>query len=129
MPIDVVTDNSVIVAENGDCVHGFTVKSAGVAVNITGATFEGAFRWDYDDANAAIELAAGDFDIITAADGTVEFTILAADTTGLTLPTTGLEVISGGGYPIYFDINMTLGGVTSRVLRGVAMFYRSALQA
>lgn len=126
--MDVVTDNSLAIYQGADFVYPFTVLAAGVATNITGATFTAMFRWDYADASPVFDLSSSDIPIVVAADGTAKITIADTVTAAVTVPTGGIQNVIGGGFDLYYDVNMSLGGLQHRVLRGVAKFYQSALQ-
>lgn len=126
--MDVVTDNSLAIYQGADFIYPFVVLNAGVAVDITGATFTGMFRFDYADASPVFDLSSSDITITTAADGEAQIAITDTATAAVTVPTSGIQSIIGGGFDLYYDVNMLLGGLEYRVLRGVAKFYQSALQ-
>lgn len=127
-----VTDNALVIHQKSDFVYLFTVLNGVVPANIIGASFSGMFRWHFTDMSPVFDLGT-EISIVTAASGLVKITIGNAATSAVVVPTTGIQSVMGGGlidggYTLYYDINMSLGGVVSRVLRGRATFYRSALQ-
>ena len=126
--MDVVTDNSLAIYQGADFIYPFTVLAAGEAANITGATFTGMFRWDYADASPVFDLDDSDITLVVAADGTAKIAITDTATAAVTVPTGGIQNVIGGGFDLYYDVNMLLSGLEYRVLRGVAKFYQSALQ-
>lgn len=124
---DTVTDNSLAIHQNSDFTYQFTVLSDAVAADITGATFSGMFRWQFADASPVFSLTT-EISIVDALTGIVQIAISDTDTDAAVVPTTGIQNIIGGGYDLYYDVNMLLSGLQYRVLRGVAKFYQSALQ-
>lgn len=124
---DTVTDNALIIYQNADFLYQFTVLSDAVAADITGATFSGMFRWQFADASPVFSLTT-EISIVDALTGIVQIAISDTDTDAAVVPTTGIQNIIGGGYDLYYDVNMLLSGLQYRVLRGVAKFYQSALQ-
>jgi hypothetical protein len=126
--MDTVTDNSLAIYQGADFVYPFTVRADGVAEDITGATFTAMFRWNYADASPVFDLDSSDITIVVAASGTAKIAITDTATAAVVVPTSGIQNIIGGGFDLYYDVNMLLGGLEYRVLRGVAKFYQSALQ-
>lgn len=124
---DTVTDNALAIHQNSDFTYQFTVLSDAVAADITGAAFTGMFRWQFSDASPVFSLTT-EISVVDATGGIALIQIPYTDTTAVVVPTTGIQNIIGGGYDLYYDINMLLEGRQHRVLRGVAKFYQSALQ-
>lgn len=125
--MDTVTDNALAIHQNSDFLYRFTVLSDDVAADITGATFSGMFRWQFADALPVFSLTT-EISIVNATSGIAQIEIPYTDTAAVVVPTTGIQSLVGGGYDLYYDINMLLDGLQYRVLRGVAKFYQSALQ-
>lgn len=124
---DTVTDNALAIHQNSDFTYQFTVLSDSVAADITGAAFTGMFRWQFSDASPVFSLTT-EISVVDATGGIALIDIPYAETADVVVPTTGIQNIIGGGYDLYYDINMLLEGRQHRVLRGVAKFYQSALQ-
>ncbi len=124
--MDTVVDNSLKIYQGADLVFQFTVLNGGVAANIEGATFEAMFRFDYGDEAPALDLDS-EITIVSAAAGTAKITVDDAVTAAIEPPSGNAAIQPLGAIPIYYDVNMMIGSATSRVLRGVGMFYLSAL--
>jgi len=125
--MDTVVDNTLKIYQGADFVFPFTVLNAGVAANITGATFSAQFRFAYGDVSPALNLTTG-ITIVVAGSGTAKMTADNSVTAAITPPAGDAAFQPLGAIPIYYDVNMVIGSNTDRVLRGVGTFYRSALQ-
>ena len=74
--------------------------STGAAINLTGYTARMQVRLTYDAATTILSLTSGSEITLGGAAGTIDITVSATTTAGLTAPWAGaydLELVSGGG--------------------------------